>query len=245
VNTHRKLSVAASLLLVLSLALPVHAQDAAKAAARDAEDAADAAEKAQEAAEAAENVAKTTSVSIESLQKLLDEQKAQIENQKQQIETQQQQIAEQQEQIDKQNTVLAGFQTQLDQLAQAQSQAANEVKPERTEEEIALRERVASLEKSVSEIPQDPATLMGMETFPGSIRIPGTNAAFKFGGFAKFSLVKNFDPLVSKDRFIVGSIPVGDDLTEVQSETSLTANQSRLNFDVREETSVGKFRGFI
>jgi len=206
---------------------------------------------------------------LEEQRNLLDAQQAQMQKQQEQIELQQQQLKQQDEllttvqkqldevakqqaaqqdpiqtqaeKIDSQSAVLAGLQSQIDEVKQAQSVEMDAP----SEEEIALKERIRSLEESVAAIPQDPSTLMGMESFPGSFRVPGTNAAIKFGGFVKMSLVKNFDPLLSTDRFIVGSIPVGDDLAAVEEEISLTANQSRFNIDMREDSSLGRFRAFI
>ena len=49
-----------------------------------------------------------------------------------------------------------------------------------------------------------------------------------------------------KDRFIVGSIPVGiDDTTGDEAQSSVTADQSRLNFDLRQPSEYGIFRAFI
>jgi len=109
-----------------------------------------------------------------------------------------------------------------------------------------MKERLASLETQVSRIPEDPASKMGEEGFPGSLRVPGTNAAYRIGGYAAFNYVSSFDPIESKDRFIVGSIPVEDaQSANVGANTSLTANQTRLNFDLREDTSFGRFRAFV
>ncbi|MDG1462447.1 MAG: DcaP family trimeric outer membrane transporter [Gammaproteobacteria bacterium] len=211
----------------------------------------------------------TTVATMTTLQTLLDGQKKQLEAQQQQLQLQAEQIEKQnqllldlqkqlnavaktqadnvepmqtqQEQIVSQSAVLAGLQTEIDRVKQTQ----DEQQDAPSKEEIALKERIASLENSVAAIPSDPSTIMGMESFPGSIRIPGSNAAIKFGGFVKASYVKNFDPLASTDRFIVGSIPVGDENSAIEKETSMTANQSRFNMDVREESSVGQFRAFI
>jgi hypothetical protein len=48
------------------------------------------------------------------------------------------------------------------------------------------------------------------------------------------------------DRFIVGSIPPeGEDLTGAKSGTDVTARQTRINYEVREQTSQGPLRAFI
>ncbi len=172
--------------------------------------------------------------SIDDLQKLLTEQKKQLD-------AQAKQIVQAQSFIDTQTTALQSLQTQVDRLATAMDQES-----EPTEEEIAMTERLASLETQVSQIPEDPATKMGEKGFPGSLRVPGTNAAYRIGGYAAFNYVSSFDPIESKDRFIVGSIPVEDaQAANVGANTSLTANQTRINFDLREDTSFGRFRAFV
>jgi hypothetical protein len=74
--------------------------------------------------------------------------------------------------------------------------------------------------------------------------LPGTNAALAIGGYVKTAVVFNNDPLEIRDRFIVGSIPV-DDTGDIEAQSSITASQSRLNFDLREPTDFGILRAFI
>jgi hypothetical protein len=165
----------------------------------------------------------------------------QLDDQRQQIKRQQDQIAKQQESINSQTQLLRSMQTQLDQLAKAKDQER-----EPTEEDIEMKERLASLEAQISEIPEDPAAKMGEEGFPSSLRVPGTNAAYRIGGYVKFAYINSLDPIQSKDRFIVGSIPVeNQEVAKVGANTSLTANQTRMNFDLREESKVGQFRAFV
>ena len=183
----------------------------------------------------AQATAQTTSgASIDELQKMLNAQANQIKKQEQHI-------VQAQDFINTQTTALQSLQTRVDELAKSMDQ---ERAP--TADEIALKERLASLETQVSRIPEDPAAKMGEEGFPSSLRVPGTNAAYRIGGYASFNYVSSFDPIESKDRFIVGSIPVEDQqAANVGANTSLTANQTRLNFDLREDTSFGRFRAFV
>jgi len=158
------------------------------------------------------------------------------------VENQQEQIQAQETLIGSQSSAIAGLQIELDRLKIAQDKSADQP----TTEEIALKERIASLETSVQSIPQDSASLLGMKSFPGSFRVPGTNGAIKFGGFVKVVAVKSFEPIGSQDRFIVGSIPVPSNTdATLQKNTSLTANQSRFNVEFREDSSLGQFRAFI
>jgi hypothetical protein len=175
---------------------------------------------------------KSANTTLADLQRALNEQKKLIEAQKKQI-------AEQQAQIQTTSELLTNMQSQIDQLKQVEQQKLSD-------DEVAMRQKMAELESQVSKIPDDPSTLMADQNFPGGIRVPGTTAAYKIGGFAKASLVKNFDPLVTQDRFIVGSIPVTpDDEEALAAELSMTANQSRVNFDYRQQSDVGDLRAFI
>jgi hypothetical protein len=91
---------------------------------------------------------------------------------------------------------------------------------------------------------QDDPTRVILNSLPGAMRLPGTNTVMKWGGYVKSTVVKSFDPIGSDDRFITGEIPVT--ATEgFEEQTSLSVNQSRLNLDMREPTSVGLLRAFV
>ena len=82
--------------------------------------------------------------------------------------------------------------------------------------------------------------------FPGSFPIPGTNMSAKIGGNVRLGLVDNIDPIGSDDRFIVGSIPVGEPEPGTTTEGfTISAKRSRMNLDMRMDSSVGQFRAFI
>ena len=152
-------------------------------------------EQAQSAIGAQATAQTTSGASIDELQKMLNAQANQIKKQEQQI-------VQAQDFINTQTTALQSLQTRVDELAKSMDQ---ERAP--TADEIALKERLASLETQVSRIPEDPAAKMGEEGFPGSLRVPGTNAAYRIGGYASFNYVSSFDPIESKDRFIVRNGP--------------------------------------
>jgi hypothetical protein len=61
------------------------------------------------------------------------------------------------------------------------------------------------------------------------------------------SMVDNLAPIGSDDRFIVASIPVGDDIdtSDFSEGFNISAKRSRLNLDMRMDSSVGQFRAFI
>ena len=57
--------------------------------------------------------------------------------------------------------------------------------------------------------PDLPTEVVTAGNFPGSIRIPGTESAIKFGGRVPIVAVHTLDALGTEDKFITSSIPVG------------------------------------
>jgi hypothetical protein len=223
------------------------AADAATGAAADAQQQADANKAA--AQKAADDRAKSQAA----LQSQLDAQAAMIASQsssnlqlnrsmselQQTLEKQQEIIKTQEQQLRTTTDALNNMQSQIDQVSVDKNK-------ELTEDDLAMRQRLEKLESQVSTIPKDPSTLLADASFPGAIRVPGTTAAYKLGGFVKGVMVKNFDPLVTQDRFIPGSIPItATDEKALASETTLTANQTRFNFDYRQRSELGTVRAFI
>jgi len=92
----------------------------------------------------------------------------------------------------------------------------------------------------------DPSNTAFDPNFPGAWHLPGTTAAMKIGGFVNLSLVNSFDPVLITDRFIVGSIPPESEVVDgARSGMDVTASQTRLNFEVREQTPHDTLRAFI
>jgi hypothetical protein len=100
-----------------------------------------------------------------------------------------------------------------------------------------------TIEESADAQEDDPTRAI-MDSLPGAMRLPGTNAVMRWGGFVKTSFVQSFDPLAITDRFITGTIPVSDAVGSEQ-ESDLSVSQSRLSFDLREPTDIGLLRGYI
>lgn len=114
--------------------------------------------------------------------------------------------------------------------------------------ELAKREREPSQEPEIDQnkIQEDPSNTTFDATFPGAWHLPGSTAAMKIGGYVNLALINSFDPMLISDRFIVGSIPPdGEDVLGAKSGTDVTANQTRINFEVREETKQGQLRAFV
>jgi hypothetical protein len=92
----------------------------------------------------------------------------------------------------------------------------------------------------------DPSSTVFDPNFPGAWHLPGTTAAMKLGGYVNLALINSFDPLVSTDRFIVGSIPPeGTSVPEARAGTAVSASQTRLNLEVRQQTPGGPLRAFV
>ena len=114
--------------------------------------------------------------------------------------------------------------------------------------EFAKREQDAAqgIEADQTVILEDPSNTTYDLDFPGAWHLPGTTAAMKIGGYVNLALVNSFDPMLVSDRFIVGSIPPeGENVPGAKSGTEVTANQTRINFEVREATSQGPLRAFV
>jgi hypothetical protein len=178
------------------------------------------------------------------------------------LREQQQEMAKQRKLLEAQSGQIAGLKKELKILkapAQANQQVAatpaiesqvvtaqdlqndSAAKPGKTRTQKAVE-----TEASVVKAQQDDPTRDLLADFSGAWQLPGTSAALGIGGYVKTSVVYNQDPLEIKDRFIVGSIPVANSaLDDIEAQSSITASQSRLNFDMREATDYGILRAFI
>ena len=114
--------------------------------------------------------------------------------------------------------------------------------------ELARQEQQSVAEKKLAEgeWEVDPSNTVYTKDFPGAWHLPGTTAAMKIGGYVNLAVVNSFDPLVIPDRFITGSIPPdGQDVAGAKAGMAVTANQTRLNLEVRQQTSAGTVRAFV
>lgn len=171
------------------------------------------------------------------IEELEARQKKEEKSNKKQTEKQQQTISEQNKQIETQRKATQSLQTQLDQIAVAQER-------EMSDEDKELRSRLETLEGSIESSQNAESTLYDVNSFPGSIAIPGSSAAVRIGGFVKVNVVASLDPIGTDDRFIAGSIPVPYD-GGGSTQSKINASQSRLNIDLRDITPDGPFRAFI
>jgi len=108
-----------------------------------------------------------------------------------------------------------------------------------------VEERLASLEHSVQKLPEF-AESGDFGVFPGSFRIPGARAALKIGGEVTYASVHNLTALGTDDRFVTSSIPIaGSEEAGKTSRLTFSARPSKLNFDLRAPTGAGTMRAFV
>lgn len=94
--------------------------------------------------------------------------------------------------------------------------------------------------------PEMPTPVVSAGDFPGSVRIPGTDTAFKLGGQARMTLAHSLAALGTDDRFVTSSIPVeGEQIVGEEARTNYSPAPSRINLDVRSHTSIGPMRTFL
>jgi DcaP outer membrane protein len=101
------------------------------------------------------------------------------------------------------------------------------------------------IERPPERRPELPPDVVSAGDFPGSFKIPGSDAALKIGGMVRVNWVSTFDPLSVQDRFETWAIPVGSSSVAEGGSVDVIASPSRLNFDLRTPTGVGYMRAFI
>jgi hypothetical protein len=77
---------------------------------------------------------------------------------------------------------------------------------------------------------------------PGWLQIPKTPVRLKIGGYVKFDLIHDFNPINSPDFFDVTKIPT--DGSEGES-THMHAKETRLFLDFRSPSKVGELRAYV
>lgn len=92
--------------------------------------------------------------------------------------------------------------------------------------------------------PESPLDVVREGDFPGSLKIPGSNVAFKMGGRVHVNWVTTLNPLLVNDRFITADIPV-DANSPVGDNVDIMAIPSRFDLDLRTPTGVGYIRAYL
>ena len=159
-------------------------------------------------------------------------------------------VRQQREMIEKQQKTIQTLEKRLDEVESLALSSHNRLEelheqPPDAEVGTAVETRLAELEASVEALPEK-SDFVAAGEFPGSFRIPGTDAAMKIGGQVRFTGVNSLDALGSEDRFVTSSIPIaGTEEAGKESRVTYIASPSRLNFDMRTPTGVGSMRAFI
>ncbi len=160
---------------------------------------------------------------------------SEVDDREKEISKQDKQLTEQTKKIDTQREAIQSLQQEVDNA----KLTANE---DITDSQKKLRSRLETVEDSIKSS-EAVSTTYDLDSFPGSLPIPGSSSAIKFGGFVKMNVVESFDPIGTDDRFIVGSIPVPQ--AKGSRIAALTVSQSRFNVDLRDMTQYGAVRAFI
>ena len=190
---------------------------------------------------------------------------AQLAEQKRQIDEQKRRISEQQSLIESQRAAIDSLSLAADsqavhiaaqaaRLSSLDSQLVDMKKRLEILEsqggfpgwEDKLEERIKKVEAATQKSPELPPDVVSAGDFPGSIRIPGSDAAIKFGARIRTAVVLTLDPLGTDDRFLTSSIPVGVPSTSGDARrTNITARASRLNIEFRTPGGREEVRAFF
>ena len=187
--------------------------------------------------------APSLSTRVAEQKKRIDAQQATIEEQKALIDGQKAVVDSQSVRIEAQQARLAELEAQLVEMKKRLEILESQANLPAWEDSLAKRlERVEAATQKSPELPPD---IVSAGDFPGSIRIPGTDAAIKFGGRIRTAVVLTLDPLGTDDRFLTNSIPVGQPASGEVKRTNISARASRLNIEFRTPGGVEEVRAFF
>ena len=93
--------------------------------------------------------------------------------------------------------------------------------------------------------PEMPREIVSAGDFPGSIRIPGTDSAIKFGGQGRMTAIQTLGPLGTDEKFVTSSIPVNDERAGDDARTVYSPVASRFGIDLRTPFANRHLRTFI
>jgi len=175
--------------------------------------------------------------SLQDLARLFEEQRKLVEEQRALLEAQGREIADLRKRLEETGALALASHNQLAELEQ---------KPGEASVSSAVEQRLAQIEQDVLKIPELTETTVTAGEFPRSFRIPGTDAALRFGGLVRMNTIKSLDALGTDDRFVTSSIPIaGSEAAGKGERTTYSARPSRVNLDLRTPTGVGAMRAFV
>jgi hypothetical protein len=169
------------------------------------------------------------------LRKLVERQQSLLEAQSKLLETLSKDVVGLRKQVDDAGAVAL---TARNEVADLKKQPPAPTVPD------AVAQRLAEVEKAVQRVPEL-TKVVSPGDFPGSMRIPGTDAAMKIGGQARMTMVQTLAALGTDDRFVTSSIPVGDQQAGEDARTVYSPQPSRINFEIRSPTGRGPMRTFV
>jgi hypothetical protein len=195
--------------------------------------------------------APSLSTRVASQEKAIEAQKALIDSQKVMIEAQRDLIEQQRAMADSQSARIEAQQAKLDTLEGTLTEAQRRL--DQLESQAGLpawqsqfEARLKEIEAASKKTPELPPDIVSAGDFPGSIRIPGTDAAIKLGGRIRTAAVLTLDPLGTDDRFLANSIPVGVPVQSGEAKrTNISAQTSRLNIEFRSPAGTQQVRAFF
>jgi hypothetical protein len=101
---------------------------------------------------------------------------------------------------------------------------------------------VALMLKVCTQVNGQVATDAPTEVPPGWWEIPKTTVRMKIGGYVKFDLIHDFNPIGSPDYFDVSTIPTDGSKGET---THMHAKETRVFLDFRSPSKVGELRAYV
>jgi hypothetical protein len=146
--------------------------------------------------------------------------------------------------------VVARLESQLDAIERKQAAASARATPPAQDapapaaaaiSSLAQREttgRDAETAARIDNVPLDPSR-------KGFINIPGTQSAFKIGGYAKVDAIVDPKEAGNPDEFVTSSIPVGVPPGANNSNFNVHARQTRINLDLRRQEQDDELRIFL
>jgi len=115
---------------------------------------------------------------------------------------------------------------------------------QKTLQELLQRVEALTADKTV---PAEPATSDAEPDWPGSFSLFGSKTRLAVGGFAQLDVIHDSDAIGSPCQFITATIPTdgGTAVGGADGRTSFCVNTSRLTFESRTPTKLGRLKTFI
>jgi hypothetical protein len=153
-------------------------------------------------------------------------------------------IESQQKELEEQKRQIAELQRQVAALAGQPASVTTAAGPPSPVTTAAVAD--PQLDHAPKRVPELPADVVSAGDFPGSFKVPGSDAALKIGGLVRVNWVSSYDAILVDDRFQTSAIPASGTVDAQRGgRVSVIASPSRFNFDLRTPTGVGHMRSFI